>query len=159
MSNEKIFKYIKILLYVLMGLGVAVFLFWIVMSILQPQPSPDFSVGTVGSAKGVGVMLTYTYILVALALVVALAFPLINIIKNPKAAKRSLIGLGAMIVVLAIGYLFSSTTPVPNSGGGYFTNPFELRMTDMGLYAAYIMLIAAFLLIIGTEIWGSVRKK
>lgn len=159
MNNQSIFKYIKILLYVLMGLGLAVFIYFIVVSAMFKDPAPGYPIGTVGQAMGSGVMLVYAYVLVALAIIVALAFPLINIIKNPKGAMRSLIGLGIMIVILGVSYALSSTEPIVNSAGGYFTNPFELRVADMGLFAAYIMLLGTFLLIIGTEILGAVRKK
>lgn len=166
MSNQNIFKYIKILLYVLMGLGVVVFVYWLIMSMVQPQMSTEFPGYTVGNANGVGAMLTYTYFIAAIALIVALAFPLINIIKNPKGAMRSLIGMGAMIVVLGVGYLLSivntSSSPdarIPNiAEGGYFPLGAE-RLADVGLYAAYIMLVAAFLLIIGSEVYGTVKKR
>lgn len=158
MGNNNIFKYIKILLYVLMGLGVAVLVYFLVVSAMYTEPDTRFLVGTVGQAMGTDVMLIYTYILVAIAIIVALAFPLVNIIKNPKAAMRSLIGLGIMIVILGVSYLVSSDVPVLDSSGNYFTNPTELKLADMGLFSAYIMLLGAFLLIIGTEIWNAIKK-
>lgn len=157
--NDKIFKYIKILLYVLLGLGVATLIYFLVMSMVYTSPSPDYPIGTVGAAKGAQVLLLYTYVLFAIALIAALAFPLVNIIKNPKGAKKSLIGVGAMILILLVSYLISSDAPVVNSAGGFFTGSAELKLADMGLYTTYIMLFGAFLLIIGTEIWGSFRKK
>ena len=68
---------------------------------------------------------------------------------------RTLIGLVVMIVIFGVGYLLSSDAPVPNPAeNGYFDNPVELRLTDVGLYAGYIMLAASFLVII----WGEIRN-
>ena len=67
-------------------------------------------------------------------------------------------GLGIMIVILAVTYFFSSTTPVqiPDQ---VISNPFVLRVTDMGLYTTYIMIVAAFLAIIYGEVRGAFNKK
>jgi len=142
----------------LMAGGVIVFIYFLVTSIMYPDPSPDYPVGTVGGAMGANVMLIYAYVLLAIAIVVALIFPLINIIRNPKGAMRSLLGLGIMIVILALTYFFSSDAPVqlPDQ---LITNPFVLRVSDMGLYTAYIMLVAAFLCIIYGEVRGALNKK
>ena len=48
--NNKIFKYIKYLSYVLLLLGVGVFVYFVVASVLYPEPATEFPVGTV--AKG-----------------------------------------------------------------------------------------------------------
>ena len=48
--------------------------------------------------------------------------PLINIISNPKGAMRTLIGVVAMLVIFFVSYLLSSDAPVPNpAANGYFT--------------------------------------
>lgn len=156
--DSKIFKYIKILLYVLLGLGLAVFVYFLVTTISYRQPSDEFPLGTVGQAMGAGVMLWYAYIVFGIGIVVALIFPLINIIKNPKGASRSLIGLGIMVLIILISYFMSSTAPVPNSAGGFFTEPFPLRLADIGLYSGYIMLVLAFLAIIAGEIKSAFKK-
>ena len=87
--NNKIFKYIKYLSYVLLLLGVGVFVYFVVASVLYPEPATEFPVGTVGNAMGVNVMLIYAYVVFAVALVLAIMFPLINIISNPKGAMRT----------------------------------------------------------------------
>ena len=81
--NNKAFKYVKYLSYLLLLLGVGVFAYFVIASVMFPEPSTEFPVGTVGSAMGVDVMLIYAYIIFAIALVLAIVFPLINIISNP----------------------------------------------------------------------------
>lgn len=162
MDYNKVFKFIKYLSYVLLLGGVGVFVYFLVASLTNTAPFTDIPVGvdnvTQGSAQGTSVMLIYTYILFAIALLVTIIFPLINIIKNPKGSMRALIGLLAMIVVLGISYLFSSDAPVVNSAGGYFTNTFALKLTDTGLYAAYIALIGAFAAILFGELKNAFKK-
>lgn len=157
--NNKIFKYIKILSYVLLGLGVAAFVYFLVASITMPQLSTEagFTAWGKGAVSGTNVMLVYTYILFALTLLLAVIFPVINIIKNPKGSMRSLLGLLMMIVVLGISLIFASgeaiVTPVDT-----FDNVFTLKMADMGLYAAYIMFVAAFVAIIFGELRNAFKK-
>ena len=55
--NNKAFKYIKYLSYVMLLLGVGVFVYFIITSLMYPEPSTEFPVGTVGAAMGVNVML------------------------------------------------------------------------------------------------------
>ena len=153
--NNKAFKYVKYLSYLLLLLGVGVFAYFVIASVMFPETSTEFPVGTVGSAMGVDVMLIYAYIIFAIALVLAIVFPLINIISNPKGAMRTLVGLVVMIVIFGISYLCSSDTPVPNpAANGYFDNPVTLRLTDVGLYAGYAMFALTLLVIL----WGEIRS-
>lgn len=153
--NNKAFKYIKYLSYVMLLLGVGVFAYFIIASMMYPEPSTEFPMGTVGAAMGVNVMLIYTYIIFALALLIAIIFPVINIISNPKGAMRSLIGLIAMIVIFLVSYLLASDTPVPNPAeNGFFDDPVTLKLTDVGLYAGYAM----FAIVIVVILWGEIRS-
>jgi hypothetical protein len=156
--NNKAFKYIKYLSYLLFAGGVAVLVYFLVMSIISPEPSREFAEASVGAAQGSGVMLAYSYVLIAIAIVVALIFPLINIVKNPKGSMRSLLGLLLMVIVLGVGYLLSSADPVVNSAGGYFEDPATLKLTDTGLYATYFMMLVAFGVIIFGEIKNAIKK-
>lgn len=157
--NNKIFKYIKYLSYVMLGLGVVVFAYFLVASLTQTQPSsePGFAAWSAGSVSGINVMLIYAYILLAVTILVALIFPLINIVKNPKGSMRSLIGLLAMVVVLGIGYIFSKSTPIITPVDTY-DNVFELRLTDTGLIAAYIIFFVAIATILFGEIKSALKK-
>ena len=157
--NNKAFKYVKYLSYLLLLLGVGVFAYFVIASVMFPEPSTEFPVGTVGSAMGVDVMLIYAYIIFAIALVLAIVFPLINIISNPKGAMRTLVGLVVMIVIFGISYLCSSDTPVPNpAANGYFDNPVTLRLTDVGLYAGYAMFALTLLVILRGEIRSAFKR-
>lgn len=153
--NNNIFKYIKYLSYLMLVLGLGVFIYFIIASTMYPEQSMEFPVGTVGNAMGVNVMLIYTYIIFAISVVVALVFPLINIVTNPKGAMRTLIGLVAMVVIFGISYLLASDEPIANPAvNGFFDNPMVLKLTDVGLFATYAVLLISFAVII----WGEVRS-
>ncbi len=155
--NNKAFKYVKYLSYLLFAGGIIAIAYFLVMSAVRPEQSLEFQ-STVGAARGTGVMLGYTYALLAIATIVALVFPLINIVKNPKGSMRTLMGLLLMVVVLGVGYLLSSSAPVPNSAGGYFEDAATLKLTDTGLYATYIMMVVAFGVIIFGEVKNAIKK-
>ena len=105
----------------------------------------------------VGLMLNWLYLLIGFAAVVTVLLPMINIVKDPKGAVKSLIGLGIVAVVLALCYALSDTTPVTNSGGGFFENETELRLSDTGLYAAYFAVATAMLATVVGELWNSFK--
>lgn len=100
----------------------------------------------------IDLMLYWAYILLALTLVTALAFPLANIVQNPKGAMRSVIGLAIVLVVLGISYALASDIPVVNAAGDVYDNSTTLKLTDMGLYATYTALFGTILIILYFEI-------
>jgi hypothetical protein len=71
------------------------------------------------------------YILLGVATVAAVAFPVFELIKNPKGAKGALLGIGTLVVVVAVSYALSSDA-----------NPSKIEITasaakqvDTGLYS------------------------
>ena len=128
-------KYLPIIKYVLFGLSAALVPLFLLMG--------EASVGT---------MLVWAYILLGITIVVALLMPLITLIRNPKGALRSLIGLGIVVVVMGVCFALSSAEPVADSTGVHFDDPLTLRLSDTGLYAAYAALAAAVLAILFVEL-------
>ncbi|MBE5034547.1 hypothetical protein [Gallalistipes aquisgranensis] len=97
-------------------------------------------------------MLIWGYILLGIAVAAVIILPLFNLVKNPKGAVRSLVGLGIVVVLAAICYALSSDAPVVNSAGGFFEDSAVLKISDTGLYLTYIALAVAILAAIGGEI-------
>ena len=97
-------------------------------------------------------MLIWGYILQGIAVAAVIILPLFNLVKNPKGAVRSLVGLGIVVVLAAICYALSSDAPVVNSAGGFFEDSAVLKISDTGLYLTYIALAVAILAAIGGEI-------
>lgn len=103
-------------------------------------------------ASDVDLMLIWGYILLAIAVAAVIILPLINLAKNPKGAVRSMVGLAIVVVLAIVCYALSSDVPVVNSAGGFFEDPFVLKISDTGLYLTYIALAVAILALIGGEI-------
>ena len=157
--NNTLFKYIKYLSYLLLLLGVGVFAYFVAASAMNTEPATEFPVGTVGNAMGVNAMLIYAYIIFAIALILAVLFPIVNIVSNPKGAMRTLIGVIAMVVIFGGSYLIASDAPVPNPAeNGFFDNPAMLKLTDVGLYSAYAIFAIAVLVILWGEVRNAIKK-
>lgn len=114
---------------------------------------------TLSEEAGVGVALTWTYILIGIAILASLAFPIVNLVKNPKAAKRSLIGIGICVVVVGIAFAIASSEPVTLSDMTTYNNASGLKLADACLYTIYIVMFAALALTIFGEIRNSIKNK
>ena len=102
-------------------------------------------------------MLWWMYGIVIIGIIAALISPIKNMITNPKAAIKALIGL--VVAVASIGgcYALSSAAPVPNSAGGFFENVFDLRFTDTMLYLAYLALGGGVLAILAGSFRSAIK--
>ena len=52
--------------------------------------------------------LNWSFILIGIALVVAVVFPIVNMISNPANSKKTLLTLGVMVVIVAVGYFLAN---------------------------------------------------
>lgn len=102
-------------------------------------------------------ILWWLYGIVAIGIVAALLSPIKNMITNPKAALKTLIGLVVAVAVIGGCYALSSAAPVPNSAGGFFENAFELKFTDTVLYLAYLVLGVSILSILAGSFKSAIK--
>lgn len=130
-------KWIKYVEYLLLAICVAVF----VIFLIQGQAA-------------VGLMLNWMYIILGLALIVAIVFPLIGLFSNPKGALKTLILLVICAGIVFACYAIAGTDPITLSDNTVVDNTFTLKVTDAGLYLAYIAFAGAVL----TVIFGEVRN-
>ncbi|MBN2214437.1 MAG: hypothetical protein JW723_09345 [Bacteroidales bacterium] len=145
MSNT-LQRAINIALYVLMAIGVV---YAILFYTGNKVP------GTVGTPYEepvvTGQMLKLSFIYFVIAGIAALIFPLIFVISHPGKAKYALIGILVFAIIIVLGYLLGSATPVdtavPISVQG-------LKLVDAGLKTVVILLALAFLGIFFSEISG-----
>ena len=108
--------------------------------------------GSDAQSSSLDMVLYWSYFLLGATVLGVIVFPLINLVKNPKGAMRSLLGLALLVVVLLIGFALSSAEPVVTAANHVFDNVLELRLSDVGLYTAYIVFAATILTIVVTEI-------
>ena len=88
------------------------------------------------------------YGLFAIAILAAILFPIINSIKTPGALLRSLVGVGALLVVFGIAYALSDS----EVSQGSVVSPGQSRLISAGLIVFYITLILSAVAVLYSEI-------
>ena len=81
-------------------------------------------------------------------------FPIITMAKNLKAAKSALIGVVALVVVFALGYVMAGSEEFYTLDGNLLADEATSKKSEAGLIAFYIMGAAA----IGAVIYAEVSK-
>lgn len=117
-----------------------------------------FAYFLVQGEAAVGAMLTWAYIILGLALAAAVVFPLVGMFSNPKGAVRTLIGLVVAVAAIFGLYSLASADPMMLPNGDVFDNATTLKLTDTGLYIAYLVLAAAFATILFGELKSAFKK-
>ncbi len=97
-------------------------------------------------------ILIWAGILIGLAALSAIIFPLIRMITNPKNAKKSLLGLVGIAVIVFIAWQFSSDEILPLATENPDNVPHVLKLAGAQLGTMYILLALAVLSIFYTEI-------
>ena len=103
----------------------------------------------------IGIIITYIMILGG-ALAV-LGFSVMQMIKTPDNAKKTLYTIGGLVVVLIISYLIASSE-VLLTYEKYNVNTGTAKRVGMGLFSFYFLAIGAVLTVLYTE-FGKAFKK
>ena len=125
-------KFYSILLYALMGISGLLFILFM------------------GGAVSEGLMLNWCFVLFAVAAIVAIVFPIFGMVKDFKKAKNSLIGIGALAIIFAVGY--SMSTEEAYAIGERVVEGTASKRSEAGLITFYIMIFLAIGAIVYTEI-------
>ena len=148
MSNKLIALITKIISWVIMGASIIVALVFF------------FRIS--GAEADMEVIIAAPYInwaiiLLLIGAVLAVVFPLVHFILNPKNIAKVLVSLGALAVVFILSYLLSDTTPIVTATSALnpdFTDPNVLKLADTGIFVTYILLGVAFLALLLTGVRG-----
>lgn len=89
-----------------------------------------------------------TYALIGVAVVAIVIFAVVNMVKKPATAKSALIGIGGLIVLLVLSYLFSSGQDAEL----YNTTEGTAKWVGTGLVVLYILGALAILSILFSEV-------
>ena len=127
----------NISMYVLMGIGILVFL----LGVVQENYSP---------------MLYFSYVLTVLAGLGWLGGIVVSIAMNPSSIKSMLIWGGALLVVLGIGYGLASGEVLEIYPVG--TTEQASKFSGMGLYVLYLVFIGTIGSVLFAAVWGAIRK-
>ena len=151
MENQKYAKIVKIVLWVLMLLSVAVLL-W---GSITGYPA------TVAEDNGtVDPLLYWAYIVLGIALCAVIVVGLfVTATTNPKRLVKIGIAVVAAAALFGICYLLASGAPAIGYSGAVPPTATELKMTDTILNLAYLVGGTAILSIIVAEVVMTVRNK
>ena len=151
MENQKYAKIVKISLWVLLILSVAVLL-W---GTIKGYPA------TVAADNGtVDPLLYWAYIVLGIALVSVICVGLyVTATTNPKGLIKIGVAVVAAAVLFGVCYLVASGAPAVGYSGAKLPSASELKMTDTILNLAYLVGGVAILSIIFCEVWMSIRNK
>jgi hypothetical protein len=92
-----------------------------------------------------------SYILLIVAVGAAIVFPLLYAIKTPGVFIKSLMGLGALVVLFGISYALSGSKVVPSQAALGVTEG-SSKLIGAGLIMLYLSLIASVVGLIFSEI-------
>ncbi len=104
--NSKFSKILTIIVAVLSLIGIALF---INVSVTDDVPEEI--------SRAVGPLITFSTYLFYLAVIITLALSIRGLAKNPENLKKTLLGLGVMLVLLVVSYLIGDSEPVLDAQG------------------------------------------
>ena len=148
MSNKLIALITKIISWVIMGASIIVALvFFFRIS------GADADMEEIIAAP----YINWAIILLLIGAVLAVVFPLVHFILNPKNIAKVIVSLGMLAAVFLTAYLLSDTTPIVTATSALepnFSDPAVLKLADTGIIATYILLGTALLALLFTGVRG-----
>lgn len=120
-------------------------------------PGRDVPAAEAIQSGPMNIMFTLLYALLAVAVIAALFFTLKNLFANPKSLKKSLLVIGAFLVVVLISYLLSSGSDVSieeMANRGVATTESTIKNIGTGLNVFFLLVIIA----VASMAWGGLRK-
>ncbi|MBT3546201.1 MAG: hypothetical protein HN487_00685 [Flavobacterium sp.] len=104
--NSKFSKILTIIVAVLSIIGISLFI-----NVTFTDDVPELISGAVGPLIAFSTYLFYA------AVIITVGLSLRGLVKNPENLKKTMIGLGAMAVLLVIAYILGDSEPVLNAQG------------------------------------------
>ncbi|MBT8195683.1 MAG: hypothetical protein HKO56_07070 [Bacteroidia bacterium] len=98
------------------------------------------------------------YILFVLAVLGAVAFPILYMVKHPKEAKMTFMGVGAMLVIFILAYLVSGSE-VTAKYDLLNVNGSESKLIGAGLITSYIVGFITIVLTVGSQVKSFIANR
>ena len=103
--------------------------------------------------------LILTYVMIAVAASAALIYPIMFLAKNPSKGKTALMGIGSLVLICIISYVFASGDILSFPGSEKFgMTESSTKRVGMGLITFYILSVGAVLSVLYAEL-GKLFKK
>ncbi len=146
--DNTIRKTISIILYVLMGISIVLVALFYFGKLVPGTEGTNMEEPII-----TGKILIWAVMLIILTAGLALIFPIINLVANPKSAKSGLFILLGVAVLIFIAYTLSSNEVMIIPGyTGTDNVPGILKVAGTGLFTTYILAGLAVLSILYSEI-------
>ena len=132
-------------------LGAAAAILW------SQLPAGDMPVGDAVESGAVHWMFMIMYLLLAFAVVTSLAFTVKHMVANPQSLKKTLIGIAAFLVVVALSYVLSDGsdgTVETMASRGVATSESVVKNIGTGLNMFFLLVIIAVV----SMIWGGIKN-
>jgi hypothetical protein len=141
----------KIVKIILVVLGVIGAILWFQL------PSADVPATEAINNGSMNFMFIITYLLLGIAIAASVLFGLMNLLTSKGALKKTLIGVGGLLVVVIISYALANGTDVnleEMAKKGVPTTESTVKTIGMGLNVFFILTIVA----VGAMLWSGVKK-
>lgn len=141
----------KIVKIVLAVLGAAAAILW------SQLPSGDMPVGEAVESGAVHWMFMIMYLLLGIAVVASLLFTLKHMASNPQSIKKTVIVIGALLVVVGLSYALSKGddgTVETMASRGVATTESVVKNIGTGLNVFFLLVIIA----VASMIWGGMQS-
>jgi len=150
----KFAKIITVILWVIRA--ISLFLIISLLAHLDPNTHDP------GMLTWIGSNLYWSFILLGIACVATIVWEFANAISDKKTARRALIGIGFLVAVMGISYLFSDSEMPRFFGADKFiengtVTPAILLWIGTGLIASYILFAISVITIVWSAISGAFR--
>lgn len=152
MKNRYLIRLGEIFFIVLLAVSVLLtIIFYVKNGKVDPNDPALKQISDLGSI--LDIFFYWAYILAALAVVLAVGLPLINIISNPKSGLKTLISVAILAIMLFVAYQFADGTIMDIAGyKGPDNIPSRLKLTDMGIFSMYAMIVGSIVVVLYAEI-------
>jgi hypothetical protein len=120
-------------------------------------PGQDMPASEAVESGAITGMFTITYILLAIAVVASLLFTLVNLFAHPQKLKKTLIVIGAFLVVLGFSYAMATGSDInldEMARRGIPTTESTVKNIGTGLNLFFLLVLIA----IGSMLWGGLKK-
>ncbi|MBE9510681.1 MAG: hypothetical protein IMY71_07375 [Bacteroidetes bacterium] len=146
--SDKIRKIISIILYVLMGISLVLVVLFYFGKLVPGTEGTNMEEPLI-----TGKILIWAAILIILTAGLAVIFPIMHLISNPKSTKNSLFVILGVAILIFIAYSLASSEVLEIPGYTGIDNvPGTLKFTGTGLFLTYILAGLAVLSILFSEI-------
>ena len=155
-------KALKAVLWSLIGVSVGVLLFTCVAASLSTSENAETAALWNNLFDiAINVDLIWSYVLLALAVVSLIVAAIVDKLSHPAGLGKTLIAVGSAVVVVGASVgcvLLWGVDAIITAAGNLVNDPFVLKISEIGIYIAYFVAIAAVGVVVYDLVMGLIRR-